>query len=79
VIGAVGLAATIWLVAEPLLGHRRTVTGGPPGQETLEIGLAPVMTIALAAALAEWALLALLERLLPRSARLVWTITPPQV
>ncbi|MBM0227500.1 hypothetical protein JNW87_20255 [Micromonospora sp. ATA51] len=31
--------------------------------------------VALAAALAGWALLALLERLLPRSARLVWTIT----
>ncbi|TNH23976.1 hypothetical protein FHG89_26065 [Micromonospora orduensis] len=75
VVGAVGVAAALWMVAVPLLGHRLTVTGGPPGRERLEIGLAPVVIVALAAALAGWALLALLERVLPRSARLVWTIT----
>jgi hypothetical protein len=75
VIGAVGIAAIIWLVVVPLLGHRLAVTGGPPGRETLEIGLAPVIVIALAAALAGWALLAVFQRLLPRSARRVWTIT----
>ncbi|WP_369814821.1 DUF6069 family protein [Micromonospora sp. NRRL B-16802] len=75
VVGAVGMAAALWMVAVPLLGHRLTVTGGPPGRERLEIGLTPVVIAALAAALAGWALLALLERVLPRSARLVWTIT----
>jgi hypothetical protein len=75
VIGAVGLAAIIWVVAVPLLGHRLVVTGGPSGRETLEIGLAPVAVIALVAALAGWGLLALLERLLPLCARRVWTIT----
>ena len=75
VIGAVGVAAALWTVVVQLMGHRLTATGGPPGREPLEIGLAPVVIVALAAALAGWALLALLERLLPRSARLVWTIT----
>jgi len=69
--GAVGLAVVIWVVVVPLLGHRLIVTGGPPGRETLEIGLAPVVVIALAG----WGLLALLERLLPRFARRMWTIT----
>ncbi|MDG4807588.1 DUF6069 family protein [Micromonospora sp. WMMD1120] len=75
VVGAVGVATALWTVAVPLLGHRLTVTGGPPGRERPEIGLAPVVVVALAAALAGWVLLALLERVLPRSARLVWTIT----
>lgn len=75
VAGAVGVAAALWMVAVPLLGYRLTVAGGPPGRETLEIGLVPVVIVALAAALAGWALLAFLERVLPRSARLVWTIT----
>ncbi|MFG1648518.1 DUF6069 family protein [Micromonospora sp. NPDC049275] len=74
VVGAVGVAAALWMVAVPLLGHRLIVTGGPPGRERLEIGLAPVVIVALAAALGGWALLAFLERVLPRSARLVWTI-----
>ncbi|MGC5289230.1 hypothetical protein [Micromonospora sp. DT231] len=42
VAGAVGLAAAIWTIAVPLLGHRLVVTGGPAGQESLDIGLAPV-------------------------------------
>jgi len=71
VIGAVGPAVVIWVVVVPLLGHRLIVTGGPPGREALEIGLAPVVVIALAG----WGLLALLERLLPRFARRMWTIT----
>ena len=57
VVGTVGVAAALWTVAVPLLGHRLTVTGEPPGREGLEIGLAPVVIVALAAALAGWALL----------------------
>ncbi|MGC4748120.1 DUF6069 family protein [Micromonospora sp. DT201] len=59
----------------PPLGHRFAVTGRPAGQETLDIGLAPVVVIALLASLAGWAMLALLERLLPRTAQRIWTIT----
>jgi hypothetical protein len=75
VIGAVGLAVVIWLVVVPLLGRRLIVTGGPPGRETLEIGLAPVVVIAGAVALAGWGSLAPLERVLPRFAGRIWTIT----
>jgi hypothetical protein len=75
VVGAVGLAGAIWTIAVPLLGHRLIVTGGPAGRESLDIGLAPVVVIALLACLAGWAVLALLERLLPRNARRIWTIT----
>ncbi|RSM58159.1 hypothetical protein DMB66_31135 [Actinoplanes sp. ATCC 53533] len=57
----------------PLLGHRFIVTGGPPGRETLEIGLAPVVVVA--STLAGWGSFALLERLLPRFSRRIWTIT----
>lgn len=75
VVGAVGLAAVIWTITVRLLGHRLVVTGGPAGRESLDIGLAPVVVIALLASLAGWAALALLERLLPRTARRIWTIT----
>jgi hypothetical protein len=46
------------VVVVALLGQRLIVAGGPPGRETLEIGLAAVVVIALAAALAGWGLLA---------------------
>ena len=37
-------------IVVPLLGHRLTVTGGPPGRETLEIGLAPTGALVVEAA-----------------------------
>jgi hypothetical protein len=46
VVGGVGLAAVIWTVAVPVLGHRLIVTGGPSGRESLDIGLAPVVDTA---------------------------------
>jgi lysylphosphatidylglycerol synthetase-like protein (DUF2156 family) len=72
VLAAVAAPAAIWLLAVPLLDNRLRVPGRP-GQEPLEVGLPPVIVIALAAALSGWALLAALERL-TRRARATWTI-----
>ncbi|MDU0302901.1 DUF6069 family protein [Streptomyces sp. PAL114] len=43
------------------------------GEETLDLGAAPVAVVALLASLAGWALLAALERFGVRRARAVWT------
>ncbi|MBA0053180.1 hypothetical protein E0L36_20575 [Streptomyces sp. AJS327] len=60
----------VWLVTDPLLGHRPRVTDG---EETLDLGGAPVAVAALLASLCGWALLAALERFGVRRARAVWT------
>lgn len=60
----------VWLVADPVLGHRLRVTDG---EQSLGIGVMPVMSVALLAALAGWGLLAALERAGARRARAVWT------
>ncbi|MFD5555105.1 DUF6069 family protein [Streptomyces sp. NPDC127068] len=72
--GVSGLAVLapllVWLVADPLLGHRlRIVDGG----QTLDIGVVAVGLAALLAVLAGWGLLAALERFGVRRARAVWT------
>ncbi|MGW6461820.1 DUF6069 family protein [Streptomyces sp. NPDC055078] len=67
---AVLAPVVVWLVADPVLGHRVRITDG--GQ-TLGIGAVPVVLVALLAALAGWGLLAALERLRVRRARAVWT------
>jgi hypothetical protein len=71
-VGAAVLApAAIWLIAVPLLGIDLRVvqaSGKPPAEITLPM----VLVTALAASLAGWGLLALLERL-TRRARAVWT------
>ncbi|WP_432993334.1 DUF6069 family protein [Dactylosporangium sp. CA-233914] len=70
VLGAVAAPAAIWLIAVPGLGHRLVVAdnrGGPP----LDVGLPVVVTLALLASLAGWALLAVLERL-TRRAPAIW-------
>jgi hypothetical protein len=73
-VGAAVLAPTaIWLVAVPLLGVDLQVAqpnGKPPAQITLPL----VIFTALAASLAGWGLLALLERL-TRRARAIWIAT----
>ncbi|MER6917252.1 DUF6069 family protein [Streptomyces sp. NPDC000594] len=73
-LAAVGLAALapvlVWLVADPVLGHRLRITDGG---RTVDIGAVPVALAALPAALAGWGLLAALERFGVRSARAVWT------
>ncbi|WP_328876027.1 DUF6069 family protein [Streptomyces sp. NBC_00287] len=60
----------VWLVADPLLGHRLRIADG---QQTLDIGALPVAVAALLASLSGWALLAALERSGARRARAIWT------
>lgn len=71
---ATGLAVLapvlVWVVADPMLGHRLRMADG---EQTLDIGAMPVALAALLAALAGWGLLAVLERFWRRRARAVWT------
>ncbi|NGN68593.1 hypothetical protein G5C51_32455 [Streptomyces sp. A7024] len=60
----------VWLAADPVLGHRLRIADG---DRTLDLGLAPVLMVALLAALAGWGLLAALERFGIRRARAIWT------
>ncbi|MEU7314908.1 DUF6069 family protein [Streptomyces sp. NPDC007083] len=60
----------VWLVADPLLGHRLRLVDG---EQTLDIGAVPVAVVALLASLSGWGLLAALERFGARRARAVWT------
>ncbi|WP_328371054.1 DUF6069 family protein [Streptomyces sp. NBC_00445] len=60
----------VWLVADPLLGHRLRIGDG---EQTLDIGAVPVAVVALLASLAGWGLLAALERFGARRARAIWT------
>ncbi|MFE6095225.1 DUF6069 family protein [Streptomyces massasporeus] len=60
----------VWLVADPVLGHRLRVADG---EQTLDLGAAPVAVAALFASLAGWGLLAALERFGARRARAIWT------
>lgn len=73
-VGAAVLApAAIWLVAVSLLGVDLRVAQ-PSGRPPAEITLPLVLVTALAASLAGWGLLALLERL-TRRASTIWTST----
>lgn len=67
---AVLAAVLVWLVADPLLGHRLGITDG---EQTLDLGAAPVGVVALLASLSGWGLLAALERFGVRRARAIWT------
>lgn len=60
----------VWLVTDPLLGHRLRITDG---EQTLDIGAAPVAVVALLASLLGWGLLTALERFRVPHARAVWT------
>ncbi|WP_455681873.1 DUF6069 family protein [Streptomyces viridosporus] len=57
----------VWLVADPLLGHRLRIADG---EQTLDIGAVPVAVVALLASLAGWGVLAALERFGARPRRL---------
>ncbi|MGA6174649.1 DUF6069 family protein [Streptomyces sp. NPDC012600] len=72
VLVAVLAPALVWLVTDPLLGHRLRITD-PEAGETLDIGLLPVVVLALLVSLLGWGLLAALERFTGR-ARLLWTV-----
>ncbi len=60
----------VWLVADPLLGHRLRIADG---EQTLDIDAVPVAVVALLASLSGWGLLAVLERFGARHARAIWT------
>ncbi|MEU0384342.1 DUF6069 family protein [Streptomyces chartreusis] len=60
----------VWLVADPVLGHRLRIADG---ERTLDIGAAPAAVVALLASLSGWGLLAALERLGVPHARAIWT------
>ncbi|WP_063756258.1 DUF6069 family protein [Streptomyces sp. NRRL S-920] len=59
----------VWLIADPLLGHRLRITDG---EQRLDIGAVPVAVLALLAAVCGWGLLAALERFGARHARTIW-------
>ncbi|MEV5437117.1 DUF6069 family protein [Streptomyces sp. NPDC052682] len=59
----------VWLVTDPLLGHRLRIAGE---EQTLDIGAPPVAVVALLASLCGWGLLAALERFGVRRARAIW-------
>ncbi|PRY59743.1 DUF6069 family protein [Glycomyces artemisiae] len=70
VIAAAAAALLVWAVAAPLAGVDLTV---PQGDTDLTVGPVLVIAAALAAGLAGWGLLALLERATARGTR-IWTI-----
>ena len=59
----------MWLVADPLLGHRLRIEDG---ERSLDIHAVPVGVVALLASLSGWGLLASLERFGVRRARAIW-------
>jgi hypothetical protein len=71
IAAAIVLPAMIWVIASPVLGADMLVEDAT-GKE-MEIGLPPVLTVSIGAALLGWAFLAVLERF-TRHARIIWTI-----
>lgn len=71
VAGAVIVAVVVWALAVPVAGVRLVVSSGSGEQH---IGLGLVVALSLAAGLAGWALLAVLERWARRPAR-AWSAT----
>ncbi|TDC51444.1 hypothetical protein E1281_20505 [Actinomadura sp. KC345] len=75
VAGGAAAALVLWTLTGPVAGHDLSAeTGGA----VREVGAFAVLAGALAAGLAAWALLALLERTVSRPGR-VWTITAAAV
>jgi hypothetical protein len=72
VAAAAAAAIVVYAVAVPLLGLDVRVPAGPGSADTVGLGWEPVIVTAVAAALAGWGLLAVLERF-TRRARAVWT------
>ncbi|MGY1434629.1 DUF6069 family protein [Streptomyces reniochalinae] len=72
VVGAVVLAALIWVLADPVLGVDLRTPDGPGSTTTSELALPVVIVSVAVLSLVGWGLLALLERLTGR-ARTVWS------
>lgn len=70
VVAAAAIAAAIWAVAAHLADVELLVPAG--GGDTVELTLAPVLVVSLAAGLAGWGLAVLLASRVPRPRR-VWT------
>ncbi|GAA2272631.1 hypothetical protein GCM10009853_028020 [Glycomyces scopariae] len=75
VLAAAAAALLVWALAVPLAGVDLTV---PQGDTALTVGPGLVAAAALAAGLAAWGLLAILERATARGRR-IWTITAATV
>jgi hypothetical protein len=72
VAAAVLAPALLCLIVVGLGGHPLAVTS--PEGRTIELTIGFIALVSLVFALLGWALLAVLERLLPRRAALVWTV-----
>jgi len=72
-LGAVVAAVLVWVVAVPVLGATVTVPERPGSTNRTELPFGDVVVAAAVAALAGWALLAVLERFTTR-ARAIWTV-----
>ncbi|MDR7274126.1 DUF6069 family protein [Catenuloplanes atrovinosus] len=64
--------ALLWLAVAGIGGHPLTVSS--PDGRTIDVPLPTVMLFALVFSLLGWGFLALLERLLPRRAAVIWAI-----
>jgi hypothetical protein len=73
VAAAVAVTTALWVFAEPVLGYdlRGPAQGGRGA--THDVNAVVVVVASLAASLAGWALLAVVERFIPRHARRIWT------
>ncbi|HJV12633.1 MAG TPA: DUF6069 family protein [Propionibacteriaceae bacterium] len=73
VMAATLTALAVWLITDPLLGNDIYAPAAPGSEQLMPITAALVAITSLVAALAGWALLALLERFTAR-ARTIWTV-----
>ena len=72
VVAAVVLTVAVWVVAEPVLGFELRAPAQGGGGATHDIDGVVVAVAGAVASLAGWALLAVLERFVPRRARRIW-------
>jgi len=73
VLATVLAAVVVWVIAIPVLGAEVTIPARPGASERVDLGVVPVLITSTVAALAGWALLAVLERFF-RNARAIWTV-----
>ena len=74
VIAATLAALVVWLITDPLLGNAIYAPSAPGSEQLMPITAVLVAVTSLAASLAGWALLAVLERFTAR-ARTIWPAT----
>ncbi|WP_018654218.1 DUF6069 family protein [Actinomadura flavalba] len=73
VVGATLATLPVWFVGEPILGH--DLKFDQPGHPTTDLDGFAFMLFAAVSSLLGWALLAVLERVVPARAAQIWTIT----